>query len=82
MTNIKVSLRKALAPGRSEYKTTQIMMVISVSAKGDSYLHNLVGNQSKMLKLLPIRYSVGDKLLVSDGEVIGKSKAAENTFYV
>lgn len=82
MSNIKVRLRKALAPGRSEYQTSKIMTVISVTAQGRKYRHNLVGNGSKMSKLLSTRYANGDKLIVSDGEVIGKSKVAENTFYV
>ena len=82
MSNIKVSLRKALAPGRSEYKQTKIMTVTSVYPSGDQYRHNLIGDRSKMIKLLSTRYSVGDKLIVSDGEVIGKSKTAENTFYI
>jgi len=82
MSNIKVSLRKALAPGRSEYNETKLMTVTLVTAAGEQYRHNLIGNRTKMSKLLTARYSVGDKLIVSDGEVIGKSKAAENTFYV
>jgi len=82
MSNIRVSLRKALAPGRSEYNVSKLMTVTSITAVGDQYRHNLIGNREKMSKLLSTRYSIGDKLIVSSGEVIGKSKAAENTFYV
>lgn len=82
MSNIKVSLRKALAPGRSEYQASKIMRVVSITAQGSQYRHSLVGAGSKMSKILDKSYTVGDKLVVSDGEVIGKSKAVENTFYI
>ena len=82
MSNIKVNLRKALAPSRAENTQSKLMMVTSVNAHENGYLHNLVGDGAKMVKVLSRRYSVGDKLIVSDGEVIGKSKIAENTFYV
>lgn len=82
MSNIKVSMRRALEPSRSEYNVSKIMTVQSVVAIANKFQHKLIGNRSKMTKLLVTRYAIGDKLIVSDGEVIGKSKAVENTFFV
>lgn len=80
--NIKVSMRKALQPSRSEYNVSKLMTVQSVTPSADNFIHKLIGHGSKMTKILTNRYAVGDRLIVSDGEVIGKSKSSENTFYV
>ncbi|RLA16986.1 MAG: hypothetical protein DRQ62_15475 [Gammaproteobacteria bacterium] len=80
--NIKVTLRKALQPNRSENKQSQMMTVLSVVKTGEKYTHKLTGTHSKMTKVLAVQYAVGDLLVVSDGEVVGRSKKEQAVFYV
>ena len=82
MKNILVSLKELLAPGRSEFEQTKLMTVLSVSKQGEKYRHNLSGDNSKMVKLLDYQYETGNRLIVSDGEVIGKAKKSEPIFFV
>lgn len=82
MSNIKVSLQKALAPGRDKFKQPKLMKVMSVTASGNKFKHSLVGDNSKMTKILDQRYAAGSQLVVSDGEVVGKTKAIEHEFFV
>lgn len=80
--NIKVFFDEALRPGRDKLESSKLMSVLSVSAIADKFSHNLSGDGVKMTKILSAQYSIGDKLIVSGGEVIGKSKKSEAVFFV
>jgi len=80
--NIKVFFQEALKPGRDKIESSALMTVVSVSPSGNKFRHKLVGNGSAMVKVLDKRYAVDDKLIVSSGEVVGKSKKTESVFFV
>lgn len=82
MSNIKVTLRQALEPSRSEHSGAELMTVTAIEQAGAEYRHRLVGDRKTLLSISSRRYAVGDKVIVSGGQIVGKSKKAELVVWV
>lgn len=82
MSNIKVLFRKALEPSRAERTFSEVMTVASIKFRNGQYEYQLAGNKKTLTRRTSDRYSVGDRLIVSEGDIVGKDKKNEVTFLV
>ena len=84
MSNIKVSFRRALEPSRAEYNVSEVMTVTRVKLSPGSlgFLVSMIGNRKKVTRITTIRYSAGDRMIVSDGNIIGRAPNIDSVFYI
>lgn len=82
MSNIKVVLKKALEDSRAVRQSSEVMTVASVTFKNGQYQHRLVGQGKTLIRTMKTSFRVGDQLVVSDGDVIGRSSHSGNAVFL
>ena len=82
MPNLKLTLKNSLKDGRDKVKSSDIMRVLSSEKVGDIFKITLSGDNVRVIKKSPTNYFAGDLLIISDGEIIGKSANSVKTYYV
>ena len=82
MPNLKLTLQNSLKDGRDKVKSSEIMRVLSSKKMQGFFNITLSGDGNRLIKKTAENYSVGDLLIVSGGEIIGKSSSANKTYYV
>ena len=71
MTNLLVSIKKAVEPKRSDVSGSKSFKVRGVTLTPDGYKHKLLGDRESKTVLSAKKYPINSRVLVSGGVIEG-----------